>query len=51
MIYKFSSLALAQSFANRATKLMLVLQGDDDKFWVSTSAVTERLNREGYEYA
>lgn len=29
---------------------MLVLQGDDNKFWVSTPAVTERLNREGYEY-
>lgn len=50
-VAKFSSLALAQSFADRGTKAMMVILGDDSRFWVTTMAGAERLIRQGYEVA
>jgi len=50
-IFKFSSLDLARSFANRAEKMQLVILGDDDKYWVASPRVTEKLHKEGYQYA
>ena len=48
---KFSSLALAQGFAEKAVKSMAVMMGDDNKFWVVTMADAQRLERVGYEWA
>jgi len=47
---KFSSLALANSFANNAIKAMAVMMGDDNKFWVVTMADAARLEKAGYEW-
>lgn len=47
--YKFNSLALAQSFADRCEKAMGILMGDDSKYWVVTLADFERGIRAGYE--
>jgi hypothetical protein len=48
---KFSTYALADSFRNRCIKMMLIVLGDDGKFWVVTPAEGERLIANGYEYA
>ena len=48
---KFSSLATAKSFADKAVKTMAVMLGDDSKFWVVSMAESQRLERAGYEWA
>ncbi len=48
---KFTDYYLAKCFAENAKKLMLIILGDDDKFWVGFPAETEKLYRQGYEYA
>jgi hypothetical protein len=50
-VAKFRSLALAQSFADRGTKAMMIVLGDDHRFWVTTMAGAQRLVRQGYELA
>jgi len=50
-IYRFRQSELAFSFADRATKSMLVVLGDDERYWVVTMADAERLIRAGYEAA
>ena len=50
-VTKFSNLAKAKSFANRCTKLHLIVLGDDGKFWVAPPRVAEQLVKSGYEYA
>ncbi|WP_155831794.1 hypothetical protein [Hylemonella gracilis] len=50
-MFKFTKLANARSFANRAEKLMMIVMGDDERFWVTTPAHAERLVKAGYEYA
>jgi hypothetical protein len=50
-MFKFTSLASAISFTHHAEKLMLILMGDDERFWVTTPARAERLHQQGYEYA
>ena len=50
-IYRFRLSELAFSFADRATKSMLVVLGDDERYWVVTMADAERLIRAGYEAA
>jgi hypothetical protein len=50
-MYKFQNRENAFSFAERCTKIMLVLLGDDGRFWVTTPAQAEQLHRQGYEYA
>ena len=48
---KFSSASLAHGFADKATKSMAVMKGDDNKFWVVTMADSQRLEKAGYKYA
>ena len=51
-IYRFSTLALAHSFAARGR--MWVVLGDSDQpspYWVATLADAARLERAGYELA
>jgi hypothetical protein len=50
-VYKFTDRNTAISFANHATKIMMIVLGDDDKFWVCTPADAARLVKQGYEYA
>jgi hypothetical protein len=50
-IYKFSELSVARGFADRATKTMMIVLGDDARFWVVFPADGERLIKAGYEYA
>lgn len=50
-MFKFQNRTNAFEFANRCHKLMLVILGDDELFWVTTPAQAERLHRQGYEYA
>lgn len=49
-IYRFTSLALAQSFADRKQGRAVML-GDDERFWVVSMADAQRLERQGYEWA
>lgn len=48
-IYKFVELTNARSFIEHATKIMLIVHGDDMRFWVVTPADAARLQRAGYE--
>lgn len=48
-MFKFSRQQIAQDFADRAAKAMMIILGDDQKFWVVTMAEGERLIRSGYE--
>jgi len=50
-MYKFSTYTLADSFRNRCEKMMMIVLGDDGKFWVVTPAQAEKLVAQGYEYA
>jgi hypothetical protein len=50
-MFKFNTLAKAQSFQNRAIKAMVIILGDDDLFWVVTLAEGSRLERGGYQVA
>lgn len=53
--YRFTSLANAQSFAERALKSLWIVLGECDadsetyEYWVVSPAVAERLTRAGYE--
>ena len=47
---KFSSRALAFSFANRGKGLVVIL-GDDGKYWVVTMRKAAELEKQGYEWA
>lgn len=48
---KFTSLALAKSYASHTVKASAVMLGDDGLFWVVTLATMERLLRAGFECA
>jgi hypothetical protein len=52
---RFTTLAIAASFTNRATYPMRIVLGDHDgehcEFWVVTPADASRLERAGYEMA
>ena len=54
-MFRFSTLANASSFANRATYPLRIVLGDYDgergEFWVVTPADASRLERAGYEMA
>jgi hypothetical protein len=50
-VAKFRDLALAQSFAYRCTKTMMIVLGDDELFWVTTFAGAQRFVNQGYELA
>ena len=49
--FRFRSLRLAKSFANRATKPLWIMLGDHPEFWVVRPVDADRLERAGYEYA
>lgn len=48
-MYKFAELTNAQSFVNRASKIWMIVLGDDGKYWVVTPKEAARLERQGYE--
>lgn len=50
-IYRFTTRALAASFANRTEKPMAIILGDDEKYWVVSLANASRLIKSGYELA
>jgi len=50
-IYKFRSLPNARNFVDRATKPLLIILGDDMRFWVVTLGLGEQLMKSGYEAA
>lgn len=50
-LYRFQSLAAAQSFAERATKPHFVFLGDDNRFWAALGRIASALETAGYELA
>jgi hypothetical protein len=50
-IYKFRSLPNARNFAGRATKPLVIILGDDMRFWVVTLGFGEQLMKSGDEAA
>lgn len=48
-IWKFRNEKNAESFADRCTKAMAIILGDDRKYWVVTLAQMEKLIAAGYE--
>jgi len=50
-IYKFTSLPNAKNFLDRATKPMVIILGDDMRFWVVALGLGEQLMKSGYEAA
>ena len=50
-IYRFRRHGLAFNLADRALKPMMVLLGDDGRYWVVRMSDGERLLRAGYEAA
>ena len=50
-VYKFYSLALAQSFRDRISRIALIFLGDDGRFWVACGRDAGELWRAGYELA
>lgn len=48
-MYKFSNMQTAINFASRCEKMMMVIMGDDGKYWVVTMAQGEKLISQGYE--
>ena len=49
--FRFSNFTNAKDFANRATKSMAILLGDDGKYWVVSLGLGEELVKSGYELA
>jgi hypothetical protein len=50
-IDKFNNLDRAESWANHATKMQMIILGDDNKYWVVCMRDGERLLKAGYEVA
>lgn len=50
-ITRWSTLGLAQAFADRCIKAHAVMLGDDGYFWVVSLGDAERLARQGYQWA
>jgi hypothetical protein len=50
-IFRFNTMGAAMSFTERATKIWMIILGDDELFWVVTPAHAERLVKGGYELA
>ena len=42
-MFKFTNEKLAESFRDRATKTMVIILGDDGRFWVCTGREAKRL--------
>jgi hypothetical protein len=50
-VFKFNNLLNAKDFADRTVKSMVILLGDDGKYWVVTLGLGEELVKSGYEVA
>ena len=50
-IFKFGNLVNARNFADRTIKPMVIMLGDDMRFWVVTLGLGEQLMKSGYEAA
>ena len=50
-IFKFGNLVNARNFVDRAIKPMVIMLGDDMRFWVVTLGLGEMLVKSGYEAA
>lgn len=50
-IAKFNTLGAAKRHQEHATKIVMLVLGDDGLIWSVTPAVGERLVRQGFEYA
>lgn len=48
-MFKFNTPGMAQSFAERCEKLMFVIMGDDNLYWVVTMSKANQLIKAGYE--
>ena len=48
-MFKFTNEKLAESFRDRATKTMVIILGDDGRFWVCTGREAKRLVAAGYQ--
>lgn len=48
---KYSSRKNAESVVANAAKIMMIILGDDEMFWVVTPAVAQKLVAQGYELA
>lgn len=48
-VYRFRSEAAARSFRDRAADTMLIMLGDDGRYWVAMPATAARLERAGHE--
>lgn len=51
MLGKFKNLGLANGFSATTLKSSAVMLGDDERYWVVTLAVMERMLKAGYELA
>ncbi|MDB5300506.1 MAG: hypothetical protein JWO87_2169 [Phycisphaerales bacterium] len=49
--FRFTRRELAFFFAERSTKGLWVMPGDDGRYWVATPARCAQLERLGYEFA
>lgn len=49
--FKFNTLRIATNFVARATKIMMIMLGSDELFWVVTPSQAVQLAKGGYEYA
>ncbi len=50
-VFKFNDLINARTFAGRAAKSMVILLGDDGRYWVVSLGLGEELVKSGYEVA
>lgn len=50
-VWEFSTLASAKSFCFRSKRILLIILGDDGKYWVSYPAIANKLVNLGYQYA
>lgn len=50
-MFKFNALSAAKSFSDRAEKIMAIILGDDNKYWVVTPKQANELIKQGYELA
>jgi len=50
-VFRFSNFADARNFVDRAVKSMVIVLGDDERYWVVSLGLGEELVKSGYELA
>ena len=50
-MFKFNTLINAKDFADKATKTLMIVLGDDNKYWVVSFKDALKLVKAGYELA